>query len=159
MLYGSVLFGADDLVASMVQTRIHEMPQGGFGDYTALGVVRDDVLIGGVVYHAFRPRDRDIQVSIAFDRADWALPSTLRTLFSYPFQQLGCIRITAIVSRQNKHCRRFTAGLGFKLEGVMRKAINGQDAFLFGMLKEECRFIRKVMPDGQAVDSRRSHAA
>lgn len=144
-LVGSVLFGADDYVAEFVMKRIPHI-RGGFGDFKALGVVRPDGLIGGVVYHQYV--GHDIQVSIAFDRADWARPSTLRTLFWYPFVQAGCVRMTAIIARNNKRCRRFTEGIGFKLEGIGRKAIDGvQDAACYSMLRDECKFLRDK--DGQ----------
>jgi RimJ/RimL family protein N-acetyltransferase len=138
---GSVVFGADDYVAAFVRQRIPQMRGGDFGPFKALGVVRNGALIGGVVYHQYI--GFDVQVSVAFDRANWAFPSTLRTLFHVPFEQFGCVRMTAITSRSNKRCRRFLQGIGFKLEGIGRKAIDGvQDAACYSMLREECKFLR-----------------
>lgn len=143
VLVGSLLLGADQFIAEYVRQRIPQMREAGasFGPYTAIGVVRRGVLLGGVVYHNFRTWD--VEVSVAFDRADWCLPKTLRGLFSYPFDQLGCVRMTAITPRSNEHTRAFLEGLGFKLEGVARKAVSGrEDAFIFGILREECRFLK-----------------
>jgi RimJ/RimL family protein N-acetyltransferase len=152
-MVGSVLFGADDYVAEFVRQRIPQLRGGAFGPFTALGIWRHNRLIGGVVYHHYI--GFDIQVSIAFDRADWALPSTLRTLFYYPFVEIGCVRMTAITARNNKRSRRLLEGdgkrrgLGFKLEGIGRKAFDGvQDAACYSLLRDECRFLRKI--DGQA---------
>jgi RimJ/RimL family protein N-acetyltransferase len=141
---GSVLFGADDVVASFVKSRLP--PSTRFRDYAALGVVRDGVLCGGVVYHNYCELEHGsvIEASYAFDTARWAFPATLRTLFAYPFVQLGCARMTAIVAKGNKRSRRFVEGVGFHLEGVHPRAMDGkQTALSYGMLKEQCRWIGK----------------
>jgi len=139
-LVGSVLFGADDIVTEMVRLRIPHMRESSFGPCTALGVVRRGELIGGAVFHNYR--GHDIEMSAAFDRPDWCLPQTVRTLFSYPFVQLGCIRMTTITGRRNKRARSANERNGFKLEGVARRALDGrEDAFIYSMLREECRWI------------------
>jgi RimJ/RimL family protein N-acetyltransferase len=139
LIVGSILIGADEMVAAMVAARI---PHVSFDRYTALGVVRRGVLIGGAVYHNYV--GHDVQVSIAFDSPGWALPGTLRALFHYPFNQLGCRRMTAMIGRRNKKSRRMCEGLGFKLEGVHLKGLDGeQDVFSYGLLKEHCRWIKE----------------
>ena len=146
-MVGPVLFGADDLVAAFVKTRIPQVGEAGFKEYTALGVVRNGKMLGGVVYHAYS--GFDIQASYAFDSPSWASRPVLRTLFAYPFVQLGCVRMTGIASRKNKHARDMMDRLGFKLEGVHRKAADGKvDAISYGMLKNECRWI--ASPGGHA---------
>jgi RimJ/RimL family protein N-acetyltransferase len=151
-LVGSILIGDDRNVATLVAQHIP-----GFAPekFTALGVVRGSQLIGGAVYHNFR--GHDIEVTVAFEDPRWALPGTLRALFAYPFETLRCARMTAVVARKNKRSRRLTEGLGFRLEGVARRAIDGkQDAMIYGMLREECRWLRKT--NGQ-IDSRRTATA
>lgn len=141
-MVGPVLFGADDLVAAFVKARIPEVGEIGFGaGAKALGVVRDGALLGGVVYNHFS--GHDIQASYAFDSPKWATPGVLKVLFGYPFNQLECVRMTALVSRKNKHARDMLLRLGFKLEGVHRKAADGRvDAMSYGLLKTECRWIK-----------------
>jgi hypothetical protein len=138
MLVGAVLFGADGLVKQFVANRI----VGGAAfspDAVALGVVKGNDIIGGVVYDHFT--GFDIHATIAADSPLWARPKTLETLFGYPFNQLGCTRMTSLIKRGNKRSRRFCEGLGFKVEGVMRKAYGTSDGILYGLLKSECRFI------------------
>lgn len=137
-MLGRVIFGADAAVAKFVEDRV---PHSSFDRYTALGVVRNDKLVAGVVYHHFR--HIDIEVVIAADTANWCFPATMRTLFAYPFMQLGVRRMSAIVARKNKPSRKLVKGLGFKEEGCCRKAMpENEDAFIYGMLREECRFLR-----------------
>ncbi len=141
MIVGSILVGAEQVVVPYVLSRIPHAVD--FGPCTALGVVRKGLLIGGVVYHNYRPTDGDIMVSLAMEAPGWCLPQTLRTLFSYPFDQLKCQRMTALIIRNNKRSRKLCEGLGFKLEGVARRAIGRKhDGMIYGLLKEECRFLK-----------------
>ena len=153
-MVGSVLFGADDLVAAFVAQRV---PRTSLQNMAALGVIRRNQLVAGVVYQNFR--DIDIEVVIAADRSDWAFPSTLRTLFADPFVQLGVVRMTAIIGRKNKKSRAFCKALGFREEGICRKAMDGrEDAVLYGLLRSECKFLR-TRENGQEVNSCASRAA
>lgn len=112
--------------------------------FAALGVVRRGKIAAGVVFHNYRP-GIDLEVSLAADDPSWAHPAILRRLFAYPFHQLGVVRLTCIIARKNKRCRRFSEGLGWKLEGTHRKAYDGKDdAMSYGMLPSDCRFLEKV---------------
>jgi hypothetical protein len=136
---GSILLGADDLVAELIASRIPYMRGKSFGQCVALGVIRNETLIGGVVYHNYV--GHDCQVSIAVDRAAF-MP--WRALFSYPFEQLGCVRLTALIGRKNKPSRQLCERLGFKIEGVHLKGIDGrQDAISYGMLRSQCRWLKE----------------
>lgn len=146
-LIGSILIGCEDIVVPYVQTRVPQLGDlrrgpDGVWPVTAFGVVRRGNLIGGAIYHQYRPQDGDIMVSVAFDSPSWCLPGTIRALFDYPFNQLRCERMTAVVGRKNKRSRRVVEGLGFKLEGVCRKALGRkEDLMVYGILKHECRFL------------------
>jgi RimJ/RimL family protein N-acetyltransferase len=139
-LVGSVLFGADQIVSEFVKARIPNIKD--FGAHTALGVIRQGKLIGGVVYNNYQ--GFDISANIAFDSSNWAYPATLRTLFGYPFNQLQVARMTAVIAESNKRSRRICEGLGFKLEGVHPRGADGNEAALsFGLMREACRFLRE----------------
>lgn len=151
-LIGSILIGADQAVADLIAL---QLPGFAPEKFTAIGVVRSGRVVGGVAYHNFR--QRNIEVTAAFDDPRWALPGTLRALFVYPFETLGCVRMTAVIGRKNKRSRRFCEGLGFRLEGVARRAFDGkQDAMIYGLLREECRFLG--IGHGQATQHRAAAA-
>jgi RimJ/RimL family protein N-acetyltransferase len=144
-LIGSVLFGADEFVGTYVQAKLGSEAKFA-GGYSALGVVRRGVFIGGVVYHNFlqMPFGNAVEVSFAFDDPSWALPQTMRTICSYPYLQLSCVRVTAIVAKGNKRSRQMVEWIGFKREGVHPKGIDGkQTAISYGMLREDCRWIKE----------------
>ena len=141
----SILYGADELVTEFVRVRIPHMAAIGvsFGPCTAMGVIRRGVLVGGVVWHNYRKHD--IEMSAAFDTPAWCLPQTMRDLWAYPFTQLGVVRVTTITGRKNKRARSANVRQGFKLEGVARRALDGrQDAIVYGMLREECKWIKET---------------
>lgn len=151
---GAILLGADEVVADLVAAKIPHMRGRSFGPCTAMGVIRNDILIGGVVYHNFV--GHECQVSIAVDRVSF-MP--WRALFDYPFNQLGCARLTAIIGRGNKKSRKLCEVLGFKLEGVHPRGLDGvSGAMSYGMLKEHCRWI-KERPNGQQRQAASANAA
>jgi RimJ/RimL family protein N-acetyltransferase len=140
-LIGRILYGADAEVSALVASRIPHVGDKGFGDCTALGVVVDGQLVGGVVFTMYQ--GHDIHVHMAFDSPRWATPQTLRQLYSYPFGQLPCVRMTAPIGRKNKRMRRLAEGLGFKLEGVMELGLDGrEDLMIYGTRKDQCRWVK-----------------
>lgn len=99
-------------------------------------------IVGGVLYEGFRWPD--INMHIATDGTKrWANRRFIFACFDYPFNQLKCYRVTAVVCISNSNAVKLVLKLGFKLEGRLRKAFpSGEDALLFGMLKEECRWLK-----------------
>ena len=141
-LLGPVLFGLDDTVAEFVQnilrTDLH------LGPYTALGVIRDDELVGGVLYHDYYRDVGNIQMTVASTTPRWLSREVIQICMNYPFTELGCRRVTSLVREDNPHAQRFNERLGFILEGRIRQGagVHG-DQLLYGMLKDECRWITR----------------
>lgn len=105
-----------------------------------IGLEEDGVIKCGVVYDNYS--GEDIHMSIAAETPKWCNRGNLRMFFDYPFNQLGCARVTAMVAKGNKRARRMNEGLGFVHEGTHRKAYHGgQTAISYGMVKEECKWI------------------
>jgi len=72
----------------------------------------------------------------------WCTPDFLQHIFEYPFVQLDCGRVTALVARPNVKLRKLLLHVGFKEEGVMRESLpTGDDLIAYGMLRRECRWI------------------
>jgi RimJ/RimL family protein N-acetyltransferase len=138
-----VVYGEDQAVGNWVKSRIPYMT--GFGQSVAVGVATEAKLVAGIVWHNYSPTNPggNIEVSVAADSALWLRPRILRELLNYPFKQLGCHRITAIVARKNKRSRKFTEHFGFRLEGVVRKGLGADDAMIYGMLRPECRWMKE----------------
>lgn len=122
--------------------------------FTALGIARDGKIVGGVLYNNYR--GHDIQLTAAADDARWLSADVLTEIFKYPYIQLGCSRTTAVTGRKNTRTRKLLEGLGYRLEGVCRKGLDGkQDAIVYGMLKADCKWLnRKTDHEKSAISTR-----
>lgn len=65
----------------------------------------------------------------------------LRCLAWYAFKDMGCDRLTGRIPAWRPDAVKLGLRLGFKHEGTLRRACNGEDILIFGMLKEECRWL------------------
>lgn len=104
----------------------------------ALGSVRGDDLIGGVVYD--NHRDGWIEMHCAGEPG-WLTRQKLRVFFAYPFEQLKCRGVLAIVRRRNKAARRLIEGLGWKRPYCVPEGFEDDDMILYTMLRRECRWL------------------
>jgi RimJ/RimL family protein N-acetyltransferase len=128
-------------VVSYIAGRIRTTPEALVGQmpFEVLAAVGSDGrLIGGVVYVSFRRTDIETQWA---GEPGWLTRANLRGFFDYPFHQLGVRRVTGIIHRKNKTARKIAEKIGFKLEGVCRRAFENGDAMIYGIIKEECRWI------------------
>lgn len=131
-----LLFGDDNTIAWAEDELGHSLPRPAVG----IGIVDGTEPIGAVVYHGYQ--GHMIEASIATTSPKWCQRHVLRALFWYPFRQLGVERFQAVTSKHNKRARRMLERLGFKYEGMARKGyVNGTDAAIYGMLRDECRWI------------------
>ena len=117
--------------------------------YVAIGIVRRGVVMAGCVYENFR--FPGIELSFATSSPHWATRQAIAHLLAYPFLQLGCTRITALVDVTNARSQKLAEGVGFIREGLVRQASpTGSDLILYGMLKSECRWL-EGLKDGQKL--------
>lgn len=96
--------------------------------------------VGGCVISNYRRTDCEISCaaenSMAFRR------HVMQAVFQYIFHTLGCVRCTSITTKGNKRARAFLEALGFELEGNLRRGYDGErDALLYGLLREDCRYL------------------
>lgn len=134
----TVIYGQDSRVIDWVKPRVDES---NFGDAAAIGLEEDGRLIAGVVYNIYNGPSICMHVAAESGKR-WLNRDFLFAAFAYPFIQLGCFRVTGLVRADNIEAKRFDEHLGFKQEGVIRKgASDGTDMILYGMLKEECRWL------------------
>ena len=137
-----LIFGQQ--LAKWALDRIPEMQGTGFGPCDCIGFANENGIAAVVVYHGYREKDGDIQISFATAGPKWATRGNIRAAFHYPFCQLGCRRVTCYTPKYNTASRKLLKGLGFELEGRIRFALNRHDHVLvYGMLKEECRWLKE----------------
>jgi RimJ/RimL family protein N-acetyltransferase len=101
----------------------------------------DGSIAGVVLYGGFT--GDNCEISIASDQSGhWMTREFIRLTFGYPFLQLKLRRITGMVNVNNKAALNFNHRMGFIVEGCLRKWFGDDDAIVFGMLREECRWIK-----------------
>ena len=143
----NIMAGSKELVALWVTDRVRDMVETPENTelYEAIGIVKDGAIIGGVIYQDYRKlKDGtyDISLSVAGEPG-WLTPKTLRAIFEYPFNRLNCSRITTLASKSNRRARDLNVRVGFRLEGVIKGGGGvGRDSILYGMTRDECRWIR-----------------
>lgn len=132
--------GMHQNIANWVAERIPHVES--FEKSTTIGVMDEKGdPIGAVVYHEYR--DGGIQMSCAATSRHWLSSKVLGSIFRYPFKQLECARVTALTPSKNVHTRQFLERLGFVQEGVMRRGFGNDDCVVYGMLREECKWMRE----------------
>lgn len=91
-----------------------------------------------VVLSNFTARNIDLNIA---GEPRWATPKgcvrLFNEVFGYTFKMLKAARVTALVRGKNEVCKRFIEHLGFKPEGVMRKAFADDDLHIYGFLAED----------------------
>ena len=132
-----LLYGHDKLVCSWVGTQLGVSEW--LGDAVGIGVIRGTEFIAGVVYFAYRWPV--IEMACAAVNSRWLTRPILYELFRYPFEDLQCRRICALVDIDNLRARKFDEKLGFVQEAVLKEAHPGGDVILYRMLKSECRWL------------------
>jgi len=86
--------------------------------------------------------ERNVSMHIASVSPKWATLGSLRTVFAYPFQELGVHRVTAATRENNAKARSMLARLGYKQEGELRQYYEtGESDIIYGMTRDECRWI------------------
>lgn len=140
---GAVLYHADEVVGPWVHRRA-----GGEWkpDMPAIGALKGGALVAGVTFEQYN--GFNVFAHIAGEGA-WASPHVLYHFFAYPFETLGCSRVTAPVMASGEHGARFCLKAGFRPEATLSGAAgDGGDLILFRMLRHECRWIGGAR-DGQ----------
>ncbi len=110
-------------------------------DAPNMAFIRNGKVCGAVVYTMHM--GNGCMMSVASDGSKrWFNRDMLRMAFAYPFVQMKYARVTGLVREDNVEAQRFDEHLGFKREGILRKGDDdGTDLILYGMLREECRWL------------------
>jgi hypothetical protein len=66
-----------------------------------------------------------------------------RELAHIAFNVNGCNRVTIRTAKSNQRLVRAAVRWGWKIEGLLRRWYEGDDAVVLGMLREECPFLNE----------------
>lgn len=106
------------------------------------------VIMGGenvravVVYNMWM--EHSCCIHIATDgRRNWATRGTLYGIFALPFLANNLRRVTVPIAERNVDAQILVLKLGFKFEGRLLNALSNDNEVLFGMLRENCIWIKE----------------
>lgn len=135
----SVIYGQDKRFVDWFEAQV---PDSEFDDRAAaIGLEQDGEIIASVVFDMYTGPSICMHVAAVPGRR-WMTREYLWRCFAYPFLQLKCNRITGLVREDNLEAQKFDEHLGFKREGLIRRgATDGANIILYGMLRDECRFL------------------
>lgn len=114
----------------------------------AIGWLRDDEVVAGVIYEHFT--GASITATIANAPGAVLVPGFMRAIFKYPFQQLGVNVIIAFVSESNWKSRNLLEKMGFTQETKVIGAYPDGDMLIYTMSAAQCRWLEKE--NGQEQD-------
>ena len=109
-------------------------------NYNAMGLVRSGKLVAGLIYNGYEGANVNMHIG-AIVGAKWLNKEFLFAAFDYPFNELGKRRATAFMASTNKRTIKFVKNLGFVYEGTMPHYYVDDDAVVYGLLRENCRFL------------------
>lgn len=108
-----------------------------------LGLEQDGRLVAGVLYDAWN--GVNMWMHSAIEPGAYLGRIFPWYVFHYPFEEIGCQRLTGLVEESNTEAMRFNLKLGFKAEGRLEGAASdGKDAVLMVMTRERCRWLQRA---------------
>lgn len=113
-----------------------------FYGYRCIGWEEDGVLKAAILCDRFNLRECQMHI-YAEPGCRWSTPERCRAAFDFVFNTLKRERVTCETPVSHRMMCRVNDHLGFVREGIKRAAADdGGDAVIFGMLREECRWIK-----------------
>lgn len=138
----SIVVGKDDIVGAWVCREIGKLwvPTAG----RALGWVDDSgKLIAGVTFTNFDGVNVLVDCA-ALPKSRWLDRRALWSIFHYCFEQLGVVRVTAMVPENNNKSIKLVEGIGFKFEARLERAApQGYAMLVFTMFDSDCRWLSR----------------
>jgi hypothetical protein len=119
-------------------------------DRWLLVVARNDhgAVIGAMVFEWKTPFDAHLSIAVV-DRRCLLLSKLQKLVWETVFERT--VRVTMMVDAADERMEHTCRKLGAVYEGFLRHGLDGdRDALVFGMLREDCRWLRRAPAPPQA---------
>lgn len=94
-------------------------------------------LVAGAIYENYNGRNCFVHIAVK-GRVTKAF---LYHGFRFPFEELGCERITGMVASNNRLAVDLNGRLGMELEAVLYDAFPGCHILMYRMFKKDCKWL------------------
>lgn len=112
------------------------------GRSQAIGRVKNGEVVAGVLYEDYNTVN--VVCHIACD-PNGINRQFLSIIFDYPFRQLKCQRITAVVAESNEKSRNLVEHMGFEVEANLLHAHPDGDLIVYRMMADDCRWTKEFL--------------
>lgn len=100
----------------------------------------DDTPVGAIIYRHIT--SSNLEMMVALPRGGHGVSRDfVHRMFHYPFVQLRLPHVSTVADEANEASIKLTLHVGFVIEGRLRRIFNGRDGIIFGMCRDECRWI------------------
>ena len=107
----------------------------------AIGWLRDDDIVAGVLYEDFTGEGGSITATIAVEPGAILTRQMIWAMFDYPFVRLGAKKLLALIHGNNHKSRRLVEHLGFcSVSGIEGYYPDG-NLIVYEMNADECRWL------------------
>ena len=133
-----------DALLLYVAERIHLDPPQDLEPCVGAMVLSNGKPSGAVLFNNYRelPKGRTMEITAVCDDPGIVSRRLLREIFEYAFEKAGVSVLMAQCSRVNSRSRSILERLGFRLDGISRRAYDGsEDAMIYSMLPGECKWL------------------
>jgi RimJ/RimL family protein N-acetyltransferase len=133
-----LLYGHNEAVAAWVAANIPGCERG-FDKPVAIGVVENERLIGGTVFHNYNPEAGVIEMSSAGTSPRWLSRPMFKAIFGYVFDQIGCQLVVMRVSERNSRMIKIAEKFGFAGQLIPRLRGRDEAEWIFTLTDEQWR--------------------
>lgn len=139
LLYGGKDHKFDESIARWVLDKLENQRSLHRGDFYAIGVLVQQQLAAGVLYHDYCRvgSGGKIELSFASVNPRWAHPRVIGALLYYPFVQVGCHVIVSTIKLKNRRCRRLAEMIGFEERGCIPNWPFAEDSVIYALRREK----------------------
>lgn len=102
-----------------------------------IGYEVEGKMVAGFIFFNHCPWVKTIEVGLALEAKGAILRPILRHVMLYPFVQLGCQRVTAMIPKRALKVRKLVQIVGFTEEGNIRHGFGTDHCMVYGILKAE----------------------
>ena len=97
-------------------------------------------ILGVVVFSRFTTGN--CEITVAARSSHFITKRFALAVAAYPFIQMDCRRVTAIIAVENEKSLGLAQQLGFRIEGTLKEWFPSGDAKILGLLREDCKWLK-----------------
>lgn len=106
-------------------------------DFCSMGVLDQDRLIAGTLYHNWHPETGVIELTSASLSRRWLTKQVIKAMFDLPFARLGCQMVVLRVSEANDNMVGIARSFGFDEHFIPRLGGRDKGEHLFTLTDDQ----------------------